>query len=128
MSLPNHPSAIFVSLILGRSLPRIKNIAFMCLCGLLQSTLLLMLCMTSSWGYATSNCGLNMDPGGSYDSPQAALDAASAYWRFPFAELNEAQVCKGQWIKAQWVLDQPTINWLGVHCLAIYRRGYKRLL
>ena len=92
-----------------RSFLRIKNIVSICWYDLFQSALLLMLCMTSSWGYSTSSCGLSRDPGGTYDSPQSALDAASAYSGYPFAAANEAQVCKGQWIEAHWILGQPIV-------------------
>lgn len=85
----------------------LKSLSAIYLRGMLRIVFALAFGSTPSWGQSVSNCQLTMDPGGSFDSPQAALNAASAYWGYPFYALNEAQVCKGQWIKAEWFLDQP---------------------
>ena len=79
----------------------------MCVRGLLQSTLLLVFGMAASWAQAISSCELTMDPGGYFDSPQAALNAASAYALRDYEEPSDLQMCKGTWRNLHWVLDLP---------------------
>lgn len=84
-----------------------KRIAAHCLRVVVRSILLMMMGMTASWGQATTTCDLNMGPGGTYGSPEAALAAASAYFGYPISQSDEALICRGQFISARWVLGQP---------------------